>query len=79
MARVRAVVAGPTRGVPRRPDIVACEAETVAEVASQTGVGGLSPGTVVFVNGRDVRFIGGLECALGKGDVVAIVCPATDT
>jgi hypothetical protein len=39
----------------------------------------LAPGVVVFRNGQDVRYAGGMEAPLSAGDRLLVVVPATDS
>jgi len=90
MPKTYLVVTGPAQGVPRAPVTGECEAVTVQQALLQAdklaGVHALRgdsrllvPGVTVFINGADIRFSGGLNRTLSGGDVVGVVCPATDT
>ena len=88
MARVRISLPRPFLSGPERRRGVEVEADTVGQALQRlaetcpelkgqlfAAPGKLSPGVVVFVGQRDVRFAGGLNARLEDGQVVYVMLP----
>lgn len=90
MANVEMVIIGPAHGTFAAPRSLAVEASTgreaVSLAASETDLDlvrdrppGFAPGVTLFINEADARFHADPEAALQDGDVLMVLCPATDT
>ena len=90
MPSVTVVITRSSAGAPARAQHTSCQAATALEALSRLeGAGAvlsqrreawaLRPGVTVFLNGADLRLLGGLQRRLADGDVLAVVTPVTDT
>ncbi|MFH1134845.1 MAG: MoaD family protein [Pseudomonadota bacterium] len=72
-ASTRATLAGSSRTVGAALEAIAATRERRETIFDPAG--GLRRDLTVFKNGRNIKFIGGLEAELNEGDVLALFPP----